>query len=77
MQVALARSVAEAAEYAAAKSLAEEGAPALVRFIINTIFIDHSQDMAKGHFTLRRLEKIYGKEIIKAPYEELIKPDPS
>jgi hypothetical protein len=41
--------------------------------IINTIFIDHFQDMAKGHFTVRRLEKIYGKEIIKAAFEELIK----
>jgi hypothetical protein len=41
--------------------------------IINTIFIDHFQDMAKGHFTVRRLEKIYGKDIIKAAYEELIK----
>jgi hypothetical protein len=29
--------------------------------------------MAKGHFTVRRLEKIYGKDIIKAAYEELIK----
>jgi len=103
VRAALAKSVAEAAEFAATKSIAEEGAPALVRFIINiaqrfsiqvtekaaaqaipaigaaggaiinTIFIDHFQDMAKGHFTVRRLEKIYGKEIIKAAYEELIK----
>jgi EcsC protein family len=103
MRAALAKSVAEAAEFAATKSIAEEGAPALLRFIINiaqrfsiqvtekaaaqaipaigaaggaiinTIFIDHFQDMAKGHFIVRRLEKIYGKEIIKAAYEELIK----
>ncbi|MBP1669075.1 MAG: hypothetical protein H6Q21_1441, partial [Bacteroidetes bacterium] len=39
--------------------------------IINTIFIDHFQDMAKGHFIVRKLERAYGKEIIKKIYEEL------
>ena len=39
--------------------------------IINTIFIDHFQDMAKGHFIVRKLERVYGKEIIKKMYEEL------
>ena len=39
--------------------------------IINTIFIDHFQDMAKGHFIVRKLERVYGKEIIKNLYEEL------
>lgn len=39
--------------------------------IINTIFIDHFQDMAKGHFIVRKLERSYGKEIIKKMYEEL------
>lgn len=102
VRAALAKSVAEAAEYTLTKSIAEESAPALVRFIINiaqrfsiqvtekaaaqaipaigaaggaiinTMFIDHFQDMAKGHFTIRRLEKIYDKEIIKAAYKELV-----
>ena len=39
--------------------------------MINTIFMDHFQDMAKGHFIVRKLERIYGKEIIKKIYEEL------
>ena len=39
--------------------------------IINTIFIDHFQDMAKGHFMIRRLERAYGKETIIKLYEEL------
>ena len=39
--------------------------------IINTIFIDHFQDMAKGHFIVRKLERVYGKEIIRKLYEEL------
>ena len=39
--------------------------------IINTIFIDHFQDMARGHFIVRKLERAYGKEMIKKLYEEL------
>ncbi len=39
--------------------------------IINTIFIDHFQDMAKGHFIIRKLERSYGKEAVKKLYEEL------
>ncbi len=39
--------------------------------LINTIFINHFQDMAKGHFTVRKLERVYGKETIRKLYEEL------
>lgn len=39
--------------------------------IINTIFIDHFQDMARGHFIVRRLERGYGKEMVKAEYDRL------
>lgn len=103
VRAALAKSVSEAAESIAAKTLAEEGAPALIRFIvniaerfsiqvtekvaaqaipaigaaggaiINTIFIDHFQDMAKGHFVVRRLEKKYGQETIKQLYDDMVK----
>ena len=38
---------------------------------INTIFIDHFQDMAHGHFAVRRLERKYGKEIVQEKYREL------
>ncbi|MGV8836865.1 EcsC family protein [Cellvibrio sp.] len=41
--------------------------------IINTIFIDHFQDMARGHFIVRRLERKHGKELIKRMYLELPK----
>lgn len=41
--------------------------------IINTIFMDHFQDMAKGHFTVRRLERKYGKDFVKSVYAELPK----
>ncbi|HOW24777.1 MAG TPA: EcsC family protein [Bacteroidales bacterium] len=36
--------------------------------LINTIFMDHFQDMAKGHFIVRRLERKYGKEAIQDLY---------
>lgn len=39
--------------------------------IINTIFIDHFQDMARGHFIVRRLEKKYSKELIADLYCKL------
>ena len=39
--------------------------------LINTIFIDHFQDMAHGHFTVRRLERKYGKEMVETTYKTL------
>ncbi len=37
--------------------------------IINTLFIEHFQNMARGHFTVRRLEKIYGMEPVRLAYQ--------
>lgn len=39
--------------------------------VINTIFIDHFQSMARGHFIVRRLERMYGQETVKRAYQEL------
>lgn len=39
--------------------------------IINTMFIDHYQDMANGHFTIRKLERKYGRELVESKYKEL------
>ncbi|HEX9390460.1 MAG TPA: EcsC family protein [Usitatibacteraceae bacterium] len=36
--------------------------------LINTLFIEHFQNMARGHFTVRRLEKIYGEEPVRVAY---------
>lgn len=41
--------------------------------IINTIFIDHFQDMARGHFIVRKLERKHGKELVERIYRELPK----
>ena len=103
IRAALAKSIADAAEFLASKTLTDEGAPVLVRFIakvaerfsiqitektavqaapaigaaggaiINTLFMDHFQDMAKGHFVVRRLERKHGKDIVQKIYIELPK----
>jgi hypothetical protein len=39
--------------------------------VINTVFIDHFQNMARGHFCVRRLEIKYGQEIVRKKYVEL------
>ena len=39
--------------------------------LINTIFIDHFQNMARGHFIIRRLERQYGKELVRQEYDQL------
>ncbi len=41
--------------------------------IINTVFMDHFQDMAKGHFVVRRLERKHGKDIVQQIYQDLPK----
>lgn len=101
VRAALARSISEAAAFVAERGMAQEGAPALVRFIsqmasrfgivvsekvaaeaipllgaaggaaINTIFIDHFQAMARGHFIVRRLERTYDPDAVKRIYQEI------
>jgi EcsC protein family len=38
---------------------------------INVLFITHFQDMAWGHFTVRRLERKYGTEVVRSIYQGL------
>ena len=97
----LAKTVAEAARFVAERSIVEEGAPVLVRFIahvasrfgvmvtqkvaaqalpvvgalggaaVNYAFIEHFQQMARGHFTVRRLERKYGEQEVHDEYRRL------
>ncbi len=39
--------------------------------LINTLFIGHYQEMARGHFVVRRLERAYGAEAVREAYEAL------
>jgi hypothetical protein len=38
---------------------------------VNYAFIEHFQDVARGHFTVRRLERAYGEELVRSEYERL------
>jgi hypothetical protein len=38
---------------------------------INTLFVQHFQDVARAHFTIRRLERAYGIELIQKWYVQL------
>jgi hypothetical protein len=103
VRATLAKSVADASKFLVKKSLTDQGAPVLVKFIakiaerfgiqvtekaaaqaipaigavggaiINTIFMDHFQDMARGHFIVRKLERKHGKEPIEKLYADLMK----
>ena len=42
---------------------------ALAGATVNTLFTDYYQDMARGHFALRRLERRYGEGYIVAAYQ--------
>jgi hypothetical protein len=36
---------------------------------VNYAFIDHFQEVARAHFVVRRLERRYGKDAVRAAYE--------
>ena len=38
---------------------------------VNYAFMEHFQDVARGHFTVRRLERTYGKELVRSEYERI------
>jgi hypothetical protein len=39
---------------------------------INAIFMKHFQDVARGHFIVRRLERDYGRKAVRAAYDEVL-----
>jgi hypothetical protein len=38
---------------------------------VNALFMDHFQTLAQGHFTVRRLERIYGRGTVRLAYEQI------
>jgi hypothetical protein len=39
---------------------------------VNYAFISHFQETARAHFTVRRLERAYGKELVRTQYERIL-----
>lgn len=56
-------------EKAAAQAVPVIGAAAGA--LINLAFADHFQEMSRGHFTVRRLERRYGSEVVERVYRTL------
>ncbi len=56
-------------EKAAAQAIPIVGA--LAGAVINLAFTDHFQDISRGHFTVRRLERLYGVEAVRQEYDRL------
>jgi hypothetical protein len=56
-------------EKLAAQTIAVVGA--LGGAAVNLAFIEHFQEVARGHFTVRRLERLYGPDLVRTEYERL------
>ena len=41
--------------------------------LINALFVDHFQNTADAHFTVRKLEREYGAEVVRQEYERVAK----
>ncbi len=97
----IAKSVSEAARFIVSKGVADEAAPAIVRFLnqvaarfgavvgqkalgqavpvigaltgaaVNAAFTDHFQALARAHFTVRRLERRFGADLVRDAFERL------
>ncbi len=39
--------------------------------LVNLIFLEHFQDIARAHFTMRRLERVYGEALVRSEYQKL------
>jgi hypothetical protein len=64
-----ARFSVQVSEQIAAKSIPAIGA--VLGAMVNTVFIDHFQQVAHGHFTVRRLERQYGTDAVQAAYQAI------
>jgi len=72
--VQLVRKIGERFGVVVSEKLAAQAIPvigAVGGALINSYFIDHYQDLARAHFTIRRLEREYGSETVKQAFEAL------
>ncbi|WP_179401279.1 EcsC family protein [Burkholderia guangdongensis] len=69
VQTVASRFSVQVTEQMAAKSIPALGA--VLGATVNTLFIDHFQQMAHGHFAVRRLEHKYGAAVVRAAYQAI------
>lgn len=75
MLVKLLSAVANRFSVPVSEKLAAQAIPAIGLIggaSINVLFMNHYQKMAKAHFTVRRLERIYGEVVVKRIYKEIV-----
>lgn len=60
----------QVSEKAAAQSVPVIGA--VGGAAVNVLFMDHFQNMARGHFVVRRLERKYGRDRVQAEYRNCV-----
>ncbi len=65
----------EVSEKAAAQLVPVAGAAG--GLALNVLFTDHFQRLAEGHFTIRRLERTYGPNLVHQEYEQVRAARPS
>ena len=74
MLVRLITAVAKRFGVQVTEKLAAQAVPALGAAggaVINTVFLQHFQSMARGHFVVRRLERQHGAAAVRAAYDSL------
>jgi hypothetical protein len=74
VMVRLASKIAQRFAPAVADKLAAQAAPvigAVGGAVVNLVFISHFQRIARGHFTIRRLERKYGEDRVRQEFESL------
>jgi EcsC protein family len=69
IQSVAARFSTQVSEKAAAQAVPIVGAAGGA--ILNWLFISHFQQMARGHFIIRRLERLYPSDLVEARYREI------
>lgn len=72
--VELVRAIASRFGVAVSESLAAKLIPvagAISGALLNLVFMQHFQDIARGHFVLRRLERAHGIGVVRSEYEKL------
>lgn len=48
---------------------------AMTGAVVNLAFTEHFETLARGHFTIRRLERVYGAPAVRAAYERIARGD--
>jgi EcsC protein family len=74
VMIRLASEIASRFGFVISQKVAAQAVPvigALGGAAVNATFMDHYQDLARAHFTVRRLERTYGREVVRQAYDDI------